>query len=125
MALEVFTSARAALETTRGTDLTPTRLIYGESFVHEQTVETIRPTEKRNSYEPVFSASAGPERNTLQINGRVSYDDLIWYGNLFFKAVASGTGAGADKTWNFSPTNTSDDVKTATVQLGYSDTIAT
>lgn len=125
MALQVFQSARAALEATRGTDLTPTRIIYGESFAHEQTIATIRPREQRNSYEGYFSAAAGPETNTLNISGRMSYDDMIWYGNLFWKAVSSGTGAGADKTWTFVPTNTSDDVKTATVQLAYSDTIGT
>lgn len=129
MALQVFTSCRAALEATRGTDLTPTRLIYGESFVHEQEIATIRPTELRNSYEPVFSAAIGPESNTLSAAGRMSYDDMVWYGNLFFKALASGTVGGAGETtsytWTFSPTNTSDDVKTATVQLGYSDTVAT
>ncbi len=125
MALQVFTSARAALEVTRGTDLTPTRLIYGESFKHDHTVATIRPEEHRNSYEPVYSAAAGPERSQLTIAGRVTYDDLIWYANLFFKGVASGTGAGADKTWTFTPSNSTDDVKTATIQLGYSDTIAT
>jgi hypothetical protein len=125
MALQVFQTARAALESTRGTDLTPTRIIYGESFTHNHEVATIRPEELRNSYEGFFSAAAGPEKSTLEIGGRVSYDDLIWYGNLFFKAVASGTGAGADKTWTFTPSNTTDDVKTATVQLGYSDTIAT
>jgi hypothetical protein len=77
----------------------------------------------RNSYSPVFSASAGPERNTFGMRGRVSYDDLPWLGNLFFKAIASGTGGGDPYTWTFLPTLTSDDVKTATVQLGYSDTI--
>jgi hypothetical protein len=125
VALQVFTSARAALEVTRGTNLTPTRLIYGESFVHSQDFATIRPEELRNSYEGFFSAAPGPEKNTIQTSGRMSYDDLIWWLNLFGKAVASGTGAGADKLWTFVPTNTSDDVKTVTMQLGYSDTIGT
>lgn len=125
MALKVFTSARAALESVRGTDLTPTRIIYGEEFAWDQTVATIRPSELRNSYNPVYSAAAGPETNTLRINGRMSYTDMIWYGNLFFKGVASGTGGGADKTWTFLPTAASDDVKTATVQLAEADTIAT
>lgn len=116
--LQVFTSGRAALEVTRGTDLTPTRLIYAETFTHGQTVETIHPTEHRGSYNPVYSATAGPERNTFGMEGRLSYDDAIWYGNLYFKALASGTGAGADKTWTFLPTAAADDVKTATVQLG-------
>jgi hypothetical protein len=125
VALKVFTSARAALESVRGTDLTPTRIIYGEDFTHEQTVATIRPTEYRGSYNPVYSASAGPETNTLSISGRMSYTDAIWYGNMFFVALASGTGGGADKTWTFTPAAATDNVKTATVQLGYVDTIAT
>jgi hypothetical protein len=125
MALRVFTSARAALEVTRGTDLTPTRLIYGEEFTHEQDRMTIRPAELRNSYEGFFQASAGVETNTFGISGRMSYDDLIWYANLFVAPLASGTGAGADKLWAFAPSLTSDNVKTATVQLGYADTIAT
>lgn len=121
----VFTSARAALEVTRGTDLTPTRIIYGESFQLDHTVETIRPEELRASYEGFFQATAGPERSVVTVAGRVSYDDLIWWGNLGWKAVASGTGGAADKTWTFVPTNTSDDVKTCTLQLGDSAAIAT
>ena len=123
--MTVFTSARAALEVTRGTDLTPTRIIYGESFSLDHTVATIRPAELRASYEQYFQAAAGPERSMVTIGGRVSYDDLIWWANLFYKAVASGTGAGADKTWTFVPTNTSDDVKTCTLQLGDSAAIGT
>jgi hypothetical protein len=123
--MTVFTSARAALESTRGTDLTPTRIIYGESFALDHTVATIRPEELRASYEGFYQAAAGPERSVVTIAGRVSYDDLIWYGNLFWKAVASGTGASADKTWTFLPTNTSDDVKTCTLQLGDSAALGT
>jgi hypothetical protein len=112
-------SARAALESVRGTDLTPTRLIYFSDASHGQTTETIRPEEYRNSYSGFFSASAGRETNTLRLESRASYDDIIWYGNLFLKAVASGTGGSDPYTWTFLPTLTSDDVKTATVQLAY------
>lgn len=125
MALRVFQSARAALETARGTGLTPTRLIYFENGRFQQDVATIKPDEHRGSYNPNYYAAAGPERNAVMMDGRVTFDDLIWWANLFIKAVASGTGAGADKTWVFLPSSTSDDVKTATMQLGYSDTIAT
>lgn len=125
MALKVFQSARAGLEADRGTNVTPTRLIYFEEGAHEQDVATIKPDERRNSYNPNYSAAAGPERNAITMSGRVSYDDLIWWANLFMKEVLAGTGAGADKTWTFLPSATSDDVATATVQLGYSDTIGT
>jgi hypothetical protein len=123
--MTVFTSARAALEATRGTDLTPTRIIYGESFTLDHTVATIRPEELRASYEGFFQAAAGPERSTVTIAGRVSYDDMIWWGNLGWVALASGTGAGADKTWAFVPGNTADTVKSCTLQLGDSVALAT
>lgn len=123
MALRVFTSARAAFESVRGTDLTSTRLIYAEEFSTEQTFRTVRPEELRNSYEGWFSASAGVETNTFHMAGRMSYDDMIWYGNLFFGPLASGTGGGADKTWTFPISNSADNVKTAKIELGYADTI--
>ena len=116
--LLAFTSARAALEVTRGTNLTPTRIIYAEDFALEHTVATIRPMERRASYEGAFQAAAGPETSRVTMTGRVSYDDLIWHANMFYVAVASGTGGGADKLWTFNPTNTADDVKTHTLQLG-------
>lgn len=122
MALKVFTSARAALEAVRGTDLTPTRIIYAEEFVHEQEVATIHPTEMRASYSGVYSASAGPEVNRLQMRGRLSYDDAAWLGLLFFKGGVTATG-GPNYVWTFLPTNTSDDLDTATIQLGYVDDI--
>jgi hypothetical protein len=123
--MTVFTSARAALEATRGTAITPTRIIYAENFSLDHTVETIRPEEQRASYEGFYQATAGPERSSVTMAGRMSYDDFIWHANMFYKAVASGTGAGADKTWAFVPTNTSDDVKTHCLQLGDSAAIGT
>lgn len=122
--LQVFTSARAALESTRGTNLTPTRIIYAEDFELQHDVATIRPEELRASYEGFFQATAGPEKSMVTMTGRMSYDDLIWHANMFYKAVPTPTGAGADRTWAFLPTNTSDDVKTHTLQLGDAASIA-
>jgi len=124
MALRIFTSGRAALESTRGSALTPTRIVYFEEASHEQDVQTIRPTEL-GGYEAHKTAAAGVETNTLELSGRMSYTDLIWYGNTFVAPLASGTGASADKTWLFTPSITTDNIKTATFELGYSDTIAT
>lgn len=127
MALRTFRAARAAFEVTRGTDLTPTRIIYGEEFDWNQDFSTIRPEELTGSYEGHRSAAPGVERNTIAISGRMSYTDMIWYGNLFFGPLASGTGGGADKTWDFGAvlSATSDNVKTATIQVGENDTIGT
>ncbi|HUT76062.1 MAG TPA: hypothetical protein VM285_00135 [Polyangia bacterium] len=126
MALKVFTSARAALETTaRGTTTTPTRIIYAEEFTHEQEVATIRPAELRNSYSGYFSASPGPETNRLRMSGRLSYDDAAWFGLLFVTGGVTATGGGDPYTWAFLPTLDADDLESAEIQLGYADTIAT
>lgn len=126
MALRVFTSARAGLEATPGTGVTPTRIIYGEQFTHEQTVATIRPEELRNNYEGFFSSAAGPERNTFGMSGRMSFDDAVWHANMFIAPLGTASGtAGAAYTYTFTPSGTADNVKRASVQLGYADTIAT
>jgi len=124
--LSVFTSGRAALEATRGTAITPTRIIYAESFELEHNVATIRADEHRASYEPVYSAAAGPELSRVTMTGRVTFEDIIWHANHFYKALAAASsGAPPSAVWLFTPTNTSDDVKTHCLQLGDTSAIGT
>jgi hypothetical protein len=123
MALRTLLTARAGLESTRGAGATPTRLVYFEDGIHNQEIATIRPRERRASYFEAFRSYPGLERNSFEFGGDVTFDDLIWWANLHVKAVASGTGAGADKTWAFTPTASSDDLKSATLQWGYADGI--
>jgi hypothetical protein len=124
--MQVFTSARAALEVTRGTAITPTRIIYAEDFSLQHEVATIRPEEQRASYEGWFAAQPGPEKSMVTMQGRASYEDLIWHLNHFGKALASASsGAPPSAVWIFTPTNTSDDVKTHCLQLGDAAAIAT
>ena len=123
--LTVFTSARAALEVTRGTAITPTRLIYAETFNPTYTVATIRPEEARASYEGFFQAAAGPETTTVEMAGRASFEDIIWHANMFYKALAApSSGTVPSALWLFTPTNTADDVKTHCLQLGDSAAIS-
>ena len=124
--MTVFTSARAALEATRGTDLTPTRIVYAEEFALEHTVATIRPEEQRASYEGFFQAAAGPERSAVTMTGRASFEDLIWHANMFYEAKAAATsGSPPSAVWAFVPSNTADTVKTHSLQLGDSAALAT
>lgn len=126
MALQVFTQARGGLEATPGTPVTPTRILYAEQFTHEQTISTVRPETLRNNYEGFFSASTGVETNTYTEQGRMSFDDWIWYCNQFVAPLGTASGtAGAAYTFTFTPSGTADNVKRATIQLGFADTIAT
>jgi hypothetical protein len=124
LALHTFKHLRAGLETVRGTGVAMTRGIEFTSAEHKQDIDTIYPEEIRNSYEVHYSAAAGAEVNSIQCEFPLDFDAMVWWGNVHLKAVASGTGAGADKTYTFIPTLTADDQKTASIQLGYSDSIS-
>src|SRR5258707_1225656 len=52
-------TARAILETTRGSGGTPTRLLYFDDGFVQQDVKTIRPQHLRQSYFGFYAASAG------------------------------------------------------------------
>jgi hypothetical protein len=121
MAVRTLFQARAGLETTRNTGVAPTRRVYFTEAAHTQDVGTISPSELRNSYFGNFRHYQGIERNSIEISADGTYDDLIWYLNLHVKAVAAGTGGAADKTWAFVPTASSDDLKSATVEFGWTD----
>jgi hypothetical protein len=116
---DIFTSLRAALETTRGTALNPTRILEQTDFSHTPSVATIRPEERRGSYFGFYRASAGREQHSLTFSGNLTYNQAAWLGNLYIKGVTTGTGAGADKSYAFTPSSATDDLKSATLEWGY------
>jgi hypothetical protein len=122
LSLKIFKSARAALEASRGTDTPPTKALEFEEAFHQQEVATIRPLTLAGSYFGYRSATAGTESNTLEMSGALSYDMAIWLANTHIKAVPAGVkGVGVDYLWQFLPTSASDDIKSASVQMAYSD----
>lgn len=120
---QIFTHARTVVEATRGAGGTPTTKIIFDDGDHKQTVNTIYPSRLSGSYEDHFDATPGSESNEFSFSGLVDFNQMPFWGNLFFKGLASGTGAGADKTWAFLPTQTSDDLKSAAIQFAVSDTL--
>lgn len=122
MALRIMSHARAGLESTRGTGVTPTRGIPFTEGSHTQEFDHISPEELRQSLFGHYTADVGTETNSFAFSGTAGYWALVFWANLHMKAVASGTGAGADKTWTFLPSST-DDLKTATIEYGFSDNI--
>lgn len=121
---DIFTSLRAALETTRGTGLNPTRILEQTDFSHEPDVATIRPSERRGSYFAFYRAAAGREKHKINFSGNLTYQQAAWLGNVYVKAIASGTGAGADKTYAFIPASATDDLKAATLEWAYDTTLS-
>lgn len=119
----IFTSLRAAIETTRGTAVNPTRIIEQTTFDHTPGgPELILPAERRGSFFMYYRAAAGREQHDLVSGGNLSFNQAAWLGNFYFKGNTTGTGAGADKTYTFVPTSNADDLKSATFEWGYNPT---
>lgn len=126
MPVRLFTQARAALETTPGTLVTPmTRIVYftdGPGSWNREIARN-RPQDLVGSFFANRRSSSGQETNTLTMSGALSYNDAAWLGNLHLKGVTSGTGAGADKTYSFVPTSGTDDRKAASMEFGWTSDI--
>lgn len=127
MALQTLLSARAVLESSRGAGGTPTRFIYFENGSHDQSVATIRPVERRNSYFESYRAYPGLERNTFSFGGAWSFQQAPWWLNLHVDAEGTGNPGGtvAVQTWSFNGNagGTADSLKSASLQFGYADSI--
>jgi len=122
VSLRIMSHARAGLEATRGTSVAPTRGIPFTEATHTQSFDHIAPEELRQSLFGHYTADVGTETNSFEFSGVAGFWSLVFWANLHIKAVAAGTGAGADKTWTFLPSST-DDLKTATIEYGFADGI--
>lgn len=121
---DIFTSLRAALETTRGTGVNPVRILEATEFSHTPDVATIRPMERRGSYFAYYRAAAGREQHAVEFGGNLSYQQAAWLGQVAILGITTGTGAGADKTYAFIPASAADTVKSATLEWGYDTTLS-
>ena len=106
---QVFTYVNYGKETTRGTPVAPTRQLYAEG------TGVMTPIIGQNFHETENTGrryrTRRVTRTTQDVNiqiatpAGVSYDDLILPFTQI-KGGATGVGAGADKTWTFTPSAT-------------------
>lgn len=126
MAIHLLASARAALETTRGTPVTPTRIIYFKEASHSQEVGTITPRESWASFTPFRRTYAGLERNGMTFSGDLTSTQAWFWLNLAVDAEAAPvTSDTTAQTWTWLPVHTSDALKSATFEFAYADLLAT
>lgn len=109
---------RGALESVKGTDLTPTRILYPTDVKVKRSVASIAINPLRNSYRPTRAVYPGMDVTVLTVEGPALYDELAFWLSLAVKGGVTGTGASADKTWAFAPSNATDDLKSCTLQWG-------
>jgi hypothetical protein len=103
MALHIMKTARAVLGASRGAGGTPTRLLYFDDGFDPAGRQDDPPAAAPQQLLRLL-LRGGRHRDEHDLDERhPRYDDLAWLGNTHIKAVASSTGAGADKTWTFPP----------------------
>jgi hypothetical protein len=109
---------RGALESVKGTDLTPTRILYPNDVKPKRGVESIVIKPLRNSFRPNRLVYPGMDVASVSVEGNVLYDEMSFWLSLAVKGGLTGSGGSADKTWAFTPSNAADDLKSATLQWG-------
>ena len=70
------------------------------------------------SYATAHRAYAGQETTEVDWSASATFNRLVDYGNLFFNAVAVGTGSGTTRTWTFTPSDTTDGLKRYSFEYG-------
>lgn len=103
---QVFTYVNYGKETTPGTAVAPTRQFYNDGtgvleFEGGQEFHEEENAGKRTKTRRVTRTTEDVVLNIATSSG-VSYDDLIWPCSML-NGTATGTGAGADKTWTQTP----------------------
>lgn len=120
---DILLRAQAGLETTRGTNVTATRKVYAQI-----TPSVTRPLSPFRNTTGTFQGRRRPSyartRVTLSAMDEATYQDLPWWAALMLKGGVSGVTDGGTPpayTYTFNPTITSDDLKSATFEIGDTD----
>jgi hypothetical protein len=106
---QIFTYANIGKETTRGTPVAPTRQMYVDGTGVLDVDPGLRFHEDENSGVRTKIRRATQTKEDVNLRMRtvdgVSYDDLVWPISQLHGGL-TGSGAGADKTWTFTPSQT-------------------
>jgi hypothetical protein len=107
--IQDFTYANFGHETTRGTAVPPTRMLYdgGSGVIDEDPGLNFHEEENRGVRTRVTRATTTSQDVNLKLQtaAGVGYDDLLMPLTQL-KGGMTGTGAGADKTWTATPAMT-------------------
>lgn len=124
MPVTPLTIVQAGVETTPGTAVAATRIIDmepGQATLDESAEPII--VRRAGSLASGHAAYPGPREVKISFKKLPwSYTDAPWWLNLFTTPQTTGTGAGADKTYTNIPSDTADDHKRVTLEIGARDT---
>lgn len=124
--LHALAVAQVGLESSRGTAVPATAVLemdpFGATVSRNPNLIRIR---KAGSLATAHRTDVGKDEIGVDVTGTFTYQWAPWWFNLALGALASGTGAGANKTWTFDSSvvsDSADTLKSATFELGGADT---
>lgn len=121
MAEKSFEYGAVALETTRGTAVTPPTHIVNGEFTFDSTEENYEPDESRGTLEVSYRDKVVRRGTDWGFTGGLDLTMAPVWLNMVVKAVSTPTtpsGATLSRLWTFIPTITADDLKSATLYWG-------
>lgn len=118
--LNTLQKAQAGLESTRGTGIAATRIAYFDRGAwFEELVGRDFPDEDRNSFIQNYRNVTTSRMARFSGAANATFDDAPWFLQSFAKGSVTGVNSATTVyTYTFTPTATSDDLKTVTWEIG-------
>lgn len=115
----IFRKNQAAIESTRGTDLAATRLVYANiTPSYERPLREFQ--DNSGTFETRRRLAYQRDRVTFSASELLTFEDIAWWGQLAWKGgVTGGAGDGGTPemfTYTFTPTLATDDLKSITLE---------
>lgn len=122
MAVNQLYKLVGALESTAGSAVSATRVLYINEATPSQEVTSIANTTLRGTFFETHEINPGVERNGLNIAGPVLYSQIPFWLESSVKGGVTPSGTVAPYTWTYTPNSgTANAPKTFTAEWGWQD----
>ena len=122
MAVNQLYKLVGALESTAGSAVSATRVLYINEATPSQEVTSIATTTLRGDFFETYEINPGVERNGLNVSGPVFYSQIPFWLEGSVKGGVTPSGTVAPYTWTYSPNSgTANAPKTFTTEWAWQD----
>jgi hypothetical protein len=122
MAVNQLLKLVGALESTAGSAVSATRVLYTNEATPSQEITSIANTTLRGDFFETYEINPGVERNGLNISGPVLYNQIPFWLESSVKGGNTPSGTVAPYTWAYTPNSgTANAPKTFTAEWGWAD----
>ncbi len=122
MAVNQLYKLVGALESTAGSAVSATRVLYVNEATPSQEITSIANTTLRGTFFETHEINAGVERNGLNVSGPVLYNQIPFWLEGSVKGGVTPSGTVAPYIWSYSPNSgTANAPKTFTSEWGWQD----